>query len=131
MAEQPLPPGGHRRADRVPGEQPLVKRGHELRCRDRVHAVGHRHHRRRPAVQQPGGHRGLQLLADRAGLARVQHHHRDPRRRQQLRHPGRRHRIPGPVGELEDQYPFRCRVLVHPRCPGGGHRARCQRGETR
>ena len=97
MAEQPLPPGGHRRADRVPGEQPLVERRHELRRRDRVHAVGHRHHRRRAAAQQPRGHRGLQLLADRAGLARVQHHHRHPRRRQHLRHPRRRHRIPAPV----------------------------------
>jgi hypothetical protein len=47
---------------------------HELGRGDRVDAVGHRHHRRAPGIQQRGGHRGFQFLADRAGLARVQHY---------------------------------------------------------
>jgi hypothetical protein len=72
--EQPLSSGGDRLPDAVPGEQRLVERGHELRRRHRVHAVGHRHHRRAPRLEQRGRDRGFQFLADCPGLARVQHH---------------------------------------------------------
>ena len=106
MLEQPPPPGGDRLAHAVPGEQGLVERGHELRRGDRVHAVGHRHHRRAPRLQQRGGDRGFQLLADRAGLARVQHRHRHPPLGQHRRDLRRRHKVTAAAGLLERQHPL-------------------------
>ena len=112
--KQPPPPRAYRLAHAGPGEHGFVERGHELRRRDRVHAVGHRHHRRAPRFEQGGGHGGLQVLADRAGLARVQHHHRHPALGQ---HPGdlrRRHVVTAPAGLLERQHPLP-RTGHHPR----------------
>ena len=77
LLEQALAAGGDCLPNAVAGEQGLVERGHELRRGDRVDAVGHRDYRRAAGLEQRGGDRGFQFLADRAGLAGIQHHDRD------------------------------------------------------
>ena len=106
MPGQPPPPSGDRLPDAGSGEQGLVERGHELRRGDRVHAVGHRHHRRAPRLQQRGGDGGFEFLADRAGLARVQDRHRHFALGQHRRDLRRRYKVTAAAWLLERQHPL-------------------------
>ena len=110
------------------GEQRLVKRGHELRRRDRVDAVGHGDHRRAASLQQRGRHRGFQFLAHRPGLAGVQHHDRDLACGEGCCDLGRRYIVTAPPGNSNASTPSAraCRRTGVPAdrstpCGPGGH----------
>ncbi len=105
-----------RSADPISGEQPLIKCGHELGRRDRVHRVRHRDDRRHALCQQPRRDRRLELLADRARLARIEDHDRHPRLLEDAGHALGRNLIGAAFGLLEDQQPLTGRHVKPQRC---------------
>lgn len=103
MPRHSRPPGADAFGHGAAPEQPVVEGCHEFGGGHRVDPIGHRHDGRDAARQQTSGDRRLQPLADRSGLARVEHHDRDVRRREHIGEPPGRDIVGAAVRPLEQQ----------------------------